>query len=105
MAFQVLVGVQVLAGGVDVGAAKELLHRDDVASALQQLRGTSVASPCPAGVSLEDSAKRKGQRESLASELKLSVVVMQCASPAHQRVTGRLTSRSNAMAISVPEAT
>jgi hypothetical protein len=59
LAFQVLVGVQVLAGGVDVGVAEEFLHRDDVASALQEPRDISVASLCPAGVSLEDSAKRK----------------------------------------------
>jgi hypothetical protein len=42
LAFQILVGVQVLSGRVDVGVAEELLHRDDVASALQE--------PCRVGV-------------------------------------------------------
>jgi hypothetical protein len=43
LAFEVFVGVQVLAGGVDVGVAKEFLDSDDVASTLQQPRSVRVA--------------------------------------------------------------
>ena len=39
MAFEVFVGVEILAGGVDVGVAEEFLDGDDVTAALQEPRG------------------------------------------------------------------
>ena len=43
LAFQILVGVEVLAGGVDVGVAEEFLHRDDVAPSCLCKKGSKRA--------------------------------------------------------------
>ena len=50
MAFEVFVGVEVLAGGVDVGVAEELLHRYDVGAALKKPRGVGMSEFVEGGV-------------------------------------------------------
>jgi len=39
LAFEIFIGVEVLAGSVDVGVAQEFLDGDDIATALQQPGG------------------------------------------------------------------
>jgi hypothetical protein len=43
LSFQILIGVEVLAGGFDVRMAEEFLDRDDVGAALQEPRCVRVA--------------------------------------------------------------